>query len=249
MFFSRRLGSTVLLFSTVLLLILLGSAAASYYSLLFDEVPPEVVLASKSGLSNPYRDFNAWINSFLFNKEQADYMISLFGQEFGYYVMCYIRDLFLGTLVYWCTAGIWHIVIYKLLGNAIFSSKKRQFPTFATMADQMVLAQSSLFLYAMLPIISEFLIENRITRCYFYLDEIGGFVPALLYFILYIVFVEIGVYWMHRTLHTNKTLYTYIHSTHHKYNKALTLTPWASIAFNPIDGILQVRYNTRYIFI
>lgn len=44
---------------------------------------------------------------------------------------------------------------------------------------------------------------------------------------------------MHRKLHTNKFLYKYIHGLHHKYNKHETLTPWASIAFNPIDGMLQ----------
>ena len=46
---------------------------------------------------------------------------------------------------------------------------------------------------------------------------------------------------MHRTLHENKFLYKYIHGLHHKYNKPSTLSPWASVAFNPIDGILQVR--------
>lgn len=49
------------------------------------------------------------------------------------------------------------------------------------------------------------------------------------------------IYWMHRTLHTNKFLYKYVHALHHKYNSAETLSPWASIAFNPLDGCLQVR--------
>lgn len=48
------------------------------------------------------------------------------------------------------------------------------------------------------------------------------------------------IYWMHRTLHTNKFLYKYVHALHHKYNSAETLSPWASIAFNPLDGVLQV---------
>ena len=50
------------------------------------------------------------------------------------------------------------------------------------------------------------------------------------------------IYWMHRTLHTNKFLYKYVHALHHKYNSAETLSPWASIAFNPLDGVLQVIY-------
>lgn len=48
------------------------------------------------------------------------------------------------------------------------------------------------------------------------------------------------IYWMHRTLHTNKFLYKYVHALHHKYNSPETLSPWASIAFNPLDGCLQV---------
>lgn len=44
---------------------------------------------------------------------------------------------------------------------------------------------------------------------------------------------------MHRKLHENKLLYKYIHKLHHSYSKPETLTPWASIAFHPIDGMLQ----------
>lgn len=51
---------------------------------------------------------------------------------------------------------------------------------------------------------------------------------------------RVQIYWMHRTLHTNKFLYKYVHALHHKYNSAETLSPWASIAFNPLDGVLQV---------
>lgn len=59
----------------------------------------------------------------------------------------------------------------------------------------------------------------------------------------------VQIYWMHRTLHTNKFLYKYIHALHHKYNSAETLSPWASIAFNPFDGVLQVTVPPTAAFI
>jgi hypothetical protein len=164
------------------------------------------------------------------------------GDVRGYYMSCYLRDFVLGSLVYWGTAAIWHLVIYRMMGDQLFTSKKRQFPTAETIIDQMKLAQSSLVVYAALPVLSEYFIESKMTRTYFYVYEVGGWGFYALYFALYIVLVEIGIYWMHRTLHTNKFLYKYVHGLHHKYNKAATLTPWASLAFNPLDGVLQVRW-------
>ncbi|CAN0172288.1 unnamed protein product, partial [Scytosiphon promiscuus] len=76
-------------------------------------------------------------------------------------------------------------------------------------------------------------------RCYFRLSDVGGVVGYILYTAAYLAVVEVGIYWMHRTLHTNKFLYKYVHALHHKYNSAETLSPWASIAFNPLDGVLQ----------
>jgi Delta7-sterol 5-desaturase len=195
------------------------------------------------GTENPYREFNNLINSYFFKythlESTAAWGTKTFGEHGGYYFNCYLRDLVGGTLVYWITATVWHIVIYKVLGNKLFHSKGRPLPTTETIMDQMLLAQSSLFVYAALPVFSEFLIENGITHTYFYVSDIGGWVYYAFFLFIYITLVEIGIYWMHRTLHENKFLYKYVHGLHHKYNKHQTLTPWCSIAFNPIDGILQ----------
>ena len=32
-----------------------------------------------------------------------------------------------------------------------------------------------------------------------------------------------------------------LHNIHHKYNKEHTLSPFAGLAFHPLDGIIQVR--------
>jgi len=162
------------------------------------------------------------------------------GPEAGYYLSTYLRDLILGTGVYWVTAGVWHFFAYRVFKEKLFTSKGRPLPTWDTIVDQMKLAQASLFVYAALPILSEYLIENNLTLTYFYIDQIGGWHMYFFFVAVYITLVEIGIYWMHRTLHENKFLYKYVHGLHHKYNKHETLTPWASIAFNPLDGVLQV---------
>lgn len=195
------------------------------------------------GTENPYRGFNQLVNNLFFTLFRmhgvSDYVLEKLGEEKGYYMQCYLRDLIMGTMVYWLTAGIWHLFEYVIFRKQLWTDKGRPLPSTETIVDQMCLAQSSLFMYAALPILSEFFIESGITRTYFYISDIGGWTNYFIYFFLYLVFVEIGVYWAHRTLHENKFLYKYVHGLHHKYNSAETLTPWCSIAFNPIDGIIQ----------
>jgi len=196
-----------------------------------------------SGQYNPYKEFNEFINDIFFSvfrmSEVSTWAIKTFGAENGYYVQCYLRDLIAGTAVYWITAGVWHFMVYTVMVNELFHKQGRSLPTWETIVDQMCLAQASVFMYAGLPIVSEYIIEHNYTKVYFYVEEIGGWPMYFAYLALYLLFVEFGIYWVHRTLHTNKFLYKYVHGLHHKYNKAVTLTPWCSIAFNPIDGLLQ----------
>eukprot|EP01038_Epipyxis_sp_PR26KG_P005393 gene5393-7476_t len=201
------------------------------------------IISYKDGLYNPYREINQILNRIFYSATSmesfSDYIVSQLGQDTGYYMQCYCRDLVLGCILYWLTAGLWHICIYWVLGDRLFTKNKRPLPSSETIFDQMKLAQASMFAYVSLPILSEYLIESKFTKTYFYLDEIGGWPYYILYLFLYLCFVEVGIYWMHRSLHENKFLYKYVHGLHHKYNKAQTLTPWASVAFNPLDGLLQ----------
>lgn len=209
------------------------------------------IAGMKDGTHNPYREFNNWVNDLFFGffglTQVPEYIYSKLGSEWGYYATSYVRDYVAGIFVYWCTAGLWALTIYWLKGKSIFTDKGRKFPTMSIIVDQMILANCSLPMYAALPIFSEFLIESKITRTYYYVDEVGGMGMYFVYLFVYIVFVEIGIYWMHRTLHTNKWMFTNIHALHHKYNTASQMTPWCSIAFNPVDGILQVRAFFSYL--
>jgi Delta7-sterol 5-desaturase len=52
---------------------------------------------------------------------------------------------------------------------------------------------------------------------------------------------EWAIYWIHRYLHDNQTLYVWLHKTHHIYNNRGSLSPFAGLAFDPVDGLMQVR--------
>lgn len=221
-------------------LVLLALPLLSVASLVFWEgdVTNNIARMQTEGY-NPYRDFNEWVNTLFFPVAFNGYMTDRFGHVAGYFMTCYLRDLIAGSLVYWLTAGVWHICIYRIWGHELFTSKGRPFPTSELIVSQMQLAQLAMLLYAALPVLSEFFVESGYTKTYFYVEEIGGWPYYIMNLFLYITGVEVGIYWMHRTLHTNKFLYKYVHGMHHAYNKPSTLTPWCSVAFNPIDGLLQ----------
>eukprot|EP00545_Synedropsis_sp_CCMP1620_P009534 CAMPEP_0119003328 /NCGR_PEP_ID=MMETSP1176-20130426/497_1 /TAXON_ID=265551 /ORGANISM="Synedropsis recta cf, Strain CCMP1620" /LENGTH=378 /DNA_ID=CAMNT_0006954919 /DNA_START=55 /DNA_END=1191 /DNA_ORIENTATION=+ len=191
-------------------------------------------------LDNPCRNFNAYINSFVIPESLASWILHKVNDnlEWGHYILCYLRNFLGGILVYYGTASLFHYHIYIHPRSAqIFRNRPR--PTWDTIWDQIKLSQASISMYTLLPVIDEWIIEQGFSQVYYTVDQIGGFVPYAFYTILYFALVEIGVYWMHRTLHTNKWLYKHVHMLHHKYNRADTLTPWASIAFHPVDGMLQ----------
>lgn len=163
----------------------------------------------ENGSASPYHEFNYFINSFLLSEKFMKGMEVRFGQEAGFYLCLYIRDLVLGMVVYYSVASLWHVWLYKWRGKEIFDDQGRERPSWPTIWDQIQLAQCSIFLYALLPVLSTYLVEKGYTKSYFYLDEIGGIVPYLGYLVVYIVFVEVCIYWIHRQLHTDKFLYKF----------------------------------------
>ncbi len=72
------------------------------------------------------------------------------------------------------------------------------------------------------------------SRAYFTVSDYGwGYLLASLVFL--VCFTETLIYWIHRTLHA-RCLYKLIHRYHHGFRAP---TPWASLAFHPLDAFLQ----------
>ena len=53
--------------------------------------------------------------------------------------------------------------------------------------------------------------------------------------LLYMAFNDVAIYWIHRLEH-HPSVYKYIHKPHHKW---IVPTPWAALAFHPLDGYVQ----------
>lgn len=193
-------------------------------------------------LGNPCRNFNAWVNSFFFSCKVAAWFITMLGgnAELAHYALCYMRNFVAAMIVYYGTAGTFHYFCYvHPMSKKTFEDQNRPRPSWDIIKKQIKLSQMSMIIYTMLPVLDEALIESGYTKVYHTVEEIGGWRAHIATMCFYFLCVEIGVYWMHRTLHTNKFLYKHIHLMHHDYNKPETLTPWASIAFHPLDGMLQ----------
>lgn len=102
-------------------------------------------------------------------------------------------------------------------------------------------------LYALLPACNEFFIEKGWTLVYSRVSDYG-LAWHVVNFWVYMICVEYFVYWSHRLLHDIKWGYRWLHHIHHKYNKEHTLSPFAGLAFNPVDGILQAVPYTFMLF-
>jgi Delta7-sterol 5-desaturase len=198
-------------------------------------------------LGNPCRNFNAWVNSiFISNSVAAWFITTLDSIELAHYLLCYLRNFIGAMIVYYGTAATFHYFCYvHPMSRKVFEEQGRTRPTWDTIKNQIQLSQASLTIYTLLPVIDEVLIESGYTKVYHTIHEIGGWPSHIATMLLYFACVEIGIYWMHRTLHTNKFLYKHVHLKHHQYKSAETLTPWASIAFHPLDGMLQA---SPYVF-
>lgn len=140
------------------------------------------------------------------------------------------------NIVYFLTGGMWAYYVYICWGDKFFVPGNMPAPK--DMFEQIKVSMLSMPLYSMLPAVAEFCVEQGWTRTYSRISDVGvGWYLA--YFVLYMTCVEYFVYWMHRGLHDVKIGYKVLHYIHHKYNKEHTLSPFAGLAFHPLDGILQ----------
>lgn len=162
------------------------------------------------------------------------------------FLSSWIRNWFMATTLYFVVGGLWAYYCYYCFGDSLYESRE-EIPSLSAMVAQMRVAFMAMPLYAMLPAATEQIVEAGWTLSYARIDDVGVG-RYVLYFALYMASVEFCVYWQHRNLHDFRTGYKYLHKYHHIYNKDNTLSPFAGLAFHPLDGILQAVPYTWTLF-
>ncbi|KAK2077821.1 hypothetical protein QBZ16_004669 [Prototheca wickerhamii] len=161
------------------------------------------------------------------------------------FVQSWLRNWIMVAILYYVLGGVWVYYTYYAFGDQLF--KPGEIPTFAAVLEQMRVASMAMPLYALLPACNEFFIEKGWTLVYSRVSDYG-LAWHVVNFWVYMICVEYFVYWSHRLLHDIKWGYRWLHHIHHKYNKEHTLSPFAGLAFNPVDGILQAVPYTFMLF-
>ncbi|KAG2488988.1 hypothetical protein HYH03_012428 [Edaphochlamys debaryana] len=157
-------------------------------------------------------------------------------ERIPHFWQAWLRCWVLCAAVYFGVGAVWSYYIYFCFGDKLFAPGN--IPGLKDVVEQMKVSNWAMPLYSLLPAFAEWAAEQGYTMVFPRIENIG--LPAyVLYFFIYMFSVEFGVYWMHRGLHDVKWAYRVLHWDHHKYNKEHTLSPFAGLAFNPLDGIMQ----------
>ncbi|RIA05151.1 hypothetical protein BRARA_K00563 [Brassica rapa] len=163
-----------------------------------------------------------------------------------HFLQTWLRNYLAGNLLYFISGFLWCFYIYYLKLNVYVPQDS--VPTRKAMILQIYVAMKAMPWSALVPTVSEYMIERGWTKCYSTLDQFNWFL-CLVYIAFYLVLVEFMIYWVHKMTHDNKFLYKHLHATHHMYNKQNTLSPFAGLAFHPLDGILQAVPHVIALFI
>ena len=138
----------------------------------------EAFLFSESGV-NATRNFNAYVNSFMIPHNFCIQIVKTFGLFWAHYIISYFRNFIAATFLYYGVSSFFHYHCYiHPRAKEIF--KDRKMPSNEIIFDQIKMAQSALFIYSLLPVTSEYIIEEGLSKCVYTIGEMGGFFPYTL---------------------------------------------------------------------
>ena len=177
-----------------------------------------------------FHAMNVWKNELL--------LPSALTASLPHFMATWLRNMVAGWGLFFGVGFAWSIVIYGV-GGARFFPDPTNIPSMGDLLLHMRVSSGAMVFYTLAPTVSEWAIERGFTHVYKDLDAVGGWSGYLLLFVAYMTFVEWGIYWVHRLLHDIPWGYTYLHRVHHIYNSRHSLSPFAGLAFHPVDGLCQ----------
>ncbi len=135
-------------------------------------------------------------------------------------------------------AGLASFIFYYLLKNKLQHKKiQERYPKMAKVWAEIKHSSHTAVIFGFLAIVIYFLSEKGMTQMYYDFSEYGLMYTGFSLIVI-ILFHDTYFYWMHYAMHKIKPLIRF-HAIHHKSHNP---TPWAALAFHPIEALLEFGF-------
>ena len=150
----------------------------------------------------------------------------------------------LGFLLYAAVASASYLLFFVVLKSKYHPAKSPQ-PFKGQVLREITLALWSIPVMGVLTTPIVLLEFMGYAKVYDHVDEYGwGYLATSV--VLFLVFTDTSIYWIHRWEHEIPLLYRYVHKPHHEW---IVPTSYAALAFHPVDGWLQSMPYHIFVFI
>ena len=165
--------------------------------------------------------------------------------DIGYYSKLYLIILaIILTGYYLVPAGLSYLFFYVWKKNQwVGRHIQKRFPTRKSILRELKWSLISICILSFFTLLLYLSIQQGHGNMYFSIREYG-WVYFLFSSLLIIAVYDTYYYWIHRFMHLKK-VFPWVHKTHHLSH---TPTPWAILAFSPVETILEFAIYPILIF-
>jgi len=168
-----------------------------------------------------------------------DYTLDrVYGQFFPHWERDFwLRQYLTIGVIWWIGGTLSYLIISSFSYIFLFEKSSRKDPKFLK-NQEMLEMKLSLASIPIMAVPSSFIFLAEVkgySQLYDGIEGVSGWLYVAATVVLYLVFTDTLIYWIHRWLHI-PILYQIIHKPHHRW---IVPTPYASYAFHPVDGFLQ----------
>jgi len=163
--------------------------------------------------------------------------------ERDYWFRQYVSIIF----IWWLGGTISYFLFSTVSYILLFDKSLRKDPKFLKNQELQEMTVSVISIPIMaVPSAFIFLAEVKgYSKLYDDIDGPSGWAYIAFAVLIYMIFTDTLIYWIHRWLH-HPILYAPIHKLHHKW---IVSTPYASYAFHPVDGFMQSIPYHIFVFV